>query len=167
MSDTIPNGTYSGRVVAAAFKKSGQKGTEYIEFRCEITEEGDYCGVRLECAQWFNSPENCERGLKALIVAGWDGQDPMTLDGIGSTDVELVVELEEPQPNPKKEGEFFPARSRVKFFNERGSSALGREMTLEEAEDFGGRLMLLLGSRQHLLKPKASGNDVAASKPMF
>ena len=140
MPNLIPAGIYRGRALEADYKISSKKETQFVEIKCEITASGEYKGRRLECDCWFNTEENAKRVLQTLKFCGWDGVDPIALNGFGSQEVDLVVDLEEPKPKEDGTG-MYPARNRVSFINEQGSSVVGRTMTEQEKLAFAGKLM--------------------------
>lgn len=167
VSNIVPEGVYAGRILRAEFKSSNKKAEPFIEFMCEIIAEGHYKGRRMDCTYFFNTKPNAERGMNALLIAGWDGEsDPMEPVGIGSKVVDLVIQHEEPQAKEDGTG-FYPVRSRVAFINEQGSSVVGRLMNEQEKTLFGAKLMALkvtmnIGARSTPSDVKAQAAQQAA-----
>jgi hypothetical protein len=140
MSNLIPAGIYRGRALKVDYKVSSKKETNFAEILCEVTAEGQYKGRRLNCDVWFNNEENAQRGMKTLSYCGWDGVDPIALNGFGSKEVDLVIGVEEAKPKEDGTG-MYPERNRVEFINEQGSSVVGRSMNEAERLAFAGKLM--------------------------
>lgn len=144
MADLPPDGVYPGRIVGFNYKKTAKSEADYIELTCIIEDANSkYNGRRLECDLWFNNEKNAKRSMESLVMAGWDGQDVAKMDGIGSKMVDLVVQTDEPQEKPDAPGTYYPARCKVAFINEPGSSVTGRAMNQAEAGTFMARLMAL------------------------
>lgn len=141
MSNFVPTGIYRGRAISAEYKVSANKKTEFLEIRCEIT-DGPFKGRMLMNEQWFGKQESGERALKTLLACGWDGEDPLDPKGIGSTEVDLEIDIEEEQVKEDGSG-VYPARNRIKWINEPGATALGRLMTEEEKGGFANKLLAL------------------------
>lgn len=100
----ITNGRYKGKLVGqVVLGASKNKGTPFIEVYGEIT-QGENKGGRAKWTGYFpkDNPKACERTIDALMLCGWDTEDgdlscfaDGDLHGIGSNEVEFVVELEE------------------------------------------------------------------------
>jgi hypothetical protein len=150
-SNLIPTGIYRGRGVSAQFVKSSKKDTDGVEIICEITAEGVFKGRRLPCNCWITDDKSGERALESLKYCGWDGADLNVLNGFGTQDVDLVIQIEDPQPkprdpqNPTVDPGFYPQKNRIAFINQAGSGAVGRGMTEQEKLAFGARMTGLMG----------------------
>lgn len=167
-TNDVPQGIYRGRAVSAREMLSGKKETDFYEILCEITEEGEYKGRRLACQVWFTTEENATRALRTLQTCGWDGGDISKLEGFGSVDVDLDIQLDPVRENPDKPGEFYPQKTRVAFINECGSTAIGREMNAVEKDKFHLRLEALkvkLGIQKKTRTNGAAPTPPAATAP--
>jgi len=140
MSDLVPDGIYAGRALSFDFKVSSKKETEFVEIRCEITQEGPYKGRVLDCCCWFTDEKNAKRAMETFLYCGWDGVDPVALTGFGTKEVDLVINIEDPQPKPDGTG-MYPVKNRVAFINEKGSSIVGRTMNETEKLKFSTKLL--------------------------
>lgn len=163
MSDLVPDGIYGGIAVKSEYKKTAKSNDDYLEIICEITDEGKYKGRRLECNCWFNKKENAERAMKTLLFCGWDGDDVLELKGLGSKKVDLVIQIEEPQK--KEDGTFYPAKNRVAFINEAGSTPTGRSMNDQEKNTFAARLLALKATMGISKSTTTETHAPAASAP--
>jgi|HubBroStandDraft_2_1064218.scaffolds.fasta_scaffold64738_2 hypothetical protein len=149
--DLIPTGIYRGRGITAQLVKSSKKETDGIEIICEITADGQFKGQRLPCNCWITDDKSGERALESLKYCGWDGASLDVLAGFGTQEVDLVIQIEDPQPkprdpaNPSADPGFYPPKNRVAFINSAGSGAVGRGMTGEEKVAFGAKMTSLLG----------------------
>lgn len=94
MADLIPQGTYTARAVpeSAQWGVSAQ-GNEQIAIRFKIS-DGDYAGREVLWIANFAPGKATEITLEGLEVAGVnvDAEEPAALEGLGSTDVSIVVE---------------------------------------------------------------------------
>lgn len=100
-------GHYRARAIDWDFGRA-RTGTEQIAVCFEVL-EGPYEGQRI---QWFGyfTPAALPVTVRALRAAGLTGNDLTKLDGLGTRDVDLVVEMD-----PDRDG--IP-RPRVKWVNE-------------------------------------------------
>jgi len=146
-ANLIPDGIYRGVAVTCDFQKSGKQGTDMMAVVCEITQEGNFKGRRLQHEGYFKDDEKSKRCLQTLMSCGWDGNDLLAVTGpvgsnrggFGTREVDLVVQSEEPQP--KDDGGWYPWKNRIAFINEPGSGAIGQSMTEQEKIQFTARLM--------------------------
>lgn len=91
MSEGMGPGKYRAKALTFKFSKSS-KGTEQVYVDFEIT-AGPFAGQRLGWYGFF-SEATAERTLESLEYAGWDGSSLGELKGLGSKEVELVVDTE-------------------------------------------------------------------------
>lgn len=91
MSEGMGPGKYRAKALVHKFGKS-KNNTEQVYVDFEIT-AGPFAGQRLGWYGFFTE-KTAERTLESLEYAGWDGQSLAELKGLGSKEVELVVDLE-------------------------------------------------------------------------
>jgi hypothetical protein len=137
----VPTGIYRGRAVSGVWRQSSKRGTEFCDLVCEITQDGAYKGRRLSCSLWFKTEEGAERAMRSLSFCGVDMQDPIQLIGLSTKEVDLQVEIEDPAPRTDDPTKMYPAKNKVAWINEPGSSIMGREMSLPERSTFAARLL--------------------------
>jgi len=111
----IAEGKYRARAIGAQVGQlKNEKGTKFIRVMFEIT-AGPELGTRMDWDGWINTPENVENTVKALIAAGWRGNDFSDWTGLGETRVQLTVTHEpEQNPEPGKPARIF---AKVKWVN--------------------------------------------------
>lgn len=142
-------GKYVAQVVSHKIG-TASTGTEQIELEFFVPLEND--NVR---AFLYFSEKAWQRSVEALKVCGWDGVDFATLDGLGSTEVEIVVDEE------VYEGK---VRYKVKWINPSGG---GGSPGMEEgaarafAAKMNARVKSLAPSKGKSAKPvpKKGGED--------
>jgi hypothetical protein len=129
----IPNGTYRGKAIPDSHRlgRSKNKGTEQSEVEFELTQEG-FTGTRITWVGYYTERTE-DRTLESLRHAGWTGDDlaASPLPGLGSTEVDLVIENEE------YDGK---TRSKVAFVNKPGGIAMGVPMDDVQRRSFADRM---------------------------
>lgn len=120
----LTNTNYPARVID---KKLGQSdsGSEFIALLFEVT-EGE-CKGQKASGRLFFTEKTIERTLESLEYCGWNGYSIAELDGLGSKEVEIVLDYEE------YEGKQY---LRVKWINKPRGAQVKREL------DRGGVLAL-------------------------
>lgn len=93
MSNLIPEGVYLAKAGEFEFGRSS-KGNEQIGVAFTIT-QGEHAGCRLTWFGFFNSADNEDRTIRSLRAAGWAGDDITSLDGLGSVEASIVVEVDD------------------------------------------------------------------------
>lgn len=84
----IQPGRYKAKAIEGDFGFAGN-GREQVAVLFEVI-DGDHKGTTIT---WFGffTEQTAERTIESLIYAGWDGESE-TLDGLGTTEVSIVVE---------------------------------------------------------------------------
>jgi hypothetical protein len=159
MSDLIENGRYRARAIDAVLGVA-DTGTKQVAVLFDLL---DHPGHAIAWYGYFTEKTE-ERTIESLIHAGWTGDNLASLDGLGSTEVQLVVEHEQNQ-----KGEVI---ARVKWVNAAGAGALVKtEMDvatrLQFAEQMRGKAIQI---RQRMAQklprsPVAPGVDPDADSP--
>jgi hypothetical protein len=94
----FPAGKYRGRAQAETYRlgQSTQKGTEYSAVEVEITSPEGFAGQTITYTGYWTE-KSAQYTAKALSTMGWTGDDPSEtpMPGLGSKEVELVIEGEE------------------------------------------------------------------------
>lgn len=90
-SEGMGPGKYRAKALSHKLGKS-KNNTEQVYVDFEIT-AGPFTGQRLGWYSFFTD-KTAERTLESLEYAGWDGESLSEMRGLGSTEVELVVETE-------------------------------------------------------------------------
>jgi hypothetical protein len=90
--NAITPGAYRAKAKAFKFGKT-PKGNEQIYIDFELS-SGAHAGKHLPCYLYFTD-KTAERTLESLEYCGWDGGSLKELKGLGSKEVELVVEYEQ------------------------------------------------------------------------
>lgn len=113
-------GVHKARAAEFAYGKSG--GKECIAVRFEFV-GGPHDGKSI---QWFGyfTEKTEERTLESLRHAGWVGADIVNLDGLGTTEVELVIGDEEYEGKVRSKVQWVNRASRVTIKDQLDSSAL-------------------------------------------
>lgn len=108
----IPKGKYKARASGGEFAVAST-GTEFVFVGFEITSEGDWKGHAIGWKGFFTEATT-ERTIESLRYAGctFPGNDITNLEGLGSREVQLVIDHEQ---NDK--GEWWP---RVQWVNRVG-----------------------------------------------
>lgn len=98
----IPAGTYPARATGEyEFGISESSGNEQVGLAFRIT-QGDHIGRVLSWYGFFNSEDNAKRTIKSLRACGWKGENLSDLSGITEQDVNIVVEIDDYDPeNPR------------------------------------------------------------------
>jgi hypothetical protein len=99
MANAMTPGKYRAKAVSHKFGKSS-KGTEQIYIDFELT-SGEHKGQHLGYYGFF-SEATADRTLESLEYCGWDGNSLGAMRGLGSKEVELVVELEKNEQDNKE-----------------------------------------------------------------
>lgn len=93
MSKLVP-GSYPARAVEHKLGE-GANGGEQVVVTFELT-QGEHKGQRINWRGFFTE-KTVERTLESLEYCGWDGESIAKLSGLGSKEVEIVLENEEGQ----------------------------------------------------------------------
>lgn len=127
MSD-IPNGTYTAvaKQWDHGMTKDGTK--EQIVVQFEIA-EGEQLGKRLTWYGYFTE-KTTTRTIEALRFCGWKSDDIVTLEGMGSLLVSIVVEAEQ-QVGGKSDGVWYP---KVRWVNQLGGGPIKLERPMDMAQ---------------------------------
>lgn len=107
-----------------AFGKSKEKGTDYISVAFEILEPEEERGAPVPWNGYFTD-KTAKRTLEALRYCGWKGDDLTSLDGMGTQEVALVVELED------YDGKQYP---KVAWVNRLGGAGVRIEKPMDDRE---------------------------------
>lgn len=155
--ELLPEGTYRARGLSAALGMTAQNkeqvGIEFVLLDSEGTE-----GARMTYFGSF-SEKALEHTIKALRIAGWTGDDLSDFQGIGTTDVDLVVAHEE------YEGKW---SAKIKWVNPAGSGgpALKAPMSPEQAKAFAARMKgQILGLERNIGTPRAATRQASRPAP--
>lgn len=138
----ITAGKYTARVEAFRAGMHTKKDTgetfPKIELDFLVTAPPSAEGEHITHTLYFSPRGKPELGFKALTACGWDGVSEDELDGLGSVDVELVVEERE------YNGKMYP---QVKWVNslQGAGGAAHSPMGEEQKADFGARMRALRG----------------------
>lgn len=124
----VPTGRYRGKIESAALRESLKEGTPFYDCVCVITDDAiiqgrPVRGMRLPWSGFLKQEgTSAVRTMRSMIAAGcmFPGDDFENFEGLGTKDVELDVEEEEPytpeaseqNPDPKT-----AYRSRVAWVN--------------------------------------------------
>lgn len=148
----IEPGTYMARALPAEVGYGeSQNGNEQISVPFVLLDEsGAPRGERITWIGTFASPASTDLALKSLKAAGWDGVPRAELTGLGSKDVELVIETER-----SEKGTLYAV---VKYVNEPG----GGRFTFKKPLDAGGKARLFQKIKAHQL---ANANGSPAPAP--
>lgn len=132
----IAQGRYRARAVQGGLGMTS-KGNPQVAVEFELLDE-DWAGERITWFGGFNDESKTGKGktqldftLAALRAAGWTGDDLSNLEGLGSTEVSIVVKHEE------YEGKM---QARVQWVNAPGGLALKSPMSPEAASAFAARM---------------------------
>jgi hypothetical protein len=143
----FPPNTYRGRALTFCYGYTS-KGNEKIDVLCEIVQEG-WEGQQITWTGYF-TPSTEQRTLESLRHMGWEGDDLLELHGIGTKEVDLVIDTEE--YNGKR-------YSRVQWVNAPGISLAGA-MSPDAQKAFAARMRAkVLGSA----KPAGSSGSSGSS----
>ena len=135
----ITPGKYRAKAVAHKLGKTS-KGTEQVYIDFELT-SGEHKGQHLPYYGYFTEA-TAERTLESLEYCGWDGNSLGEMRGLGSKEVELVVELERNDQDGKE-------YLRVKWVNRTGGG-------VKEELDRGGVASLEQRMKGLMLARKAN-----------
>jgi hypothetical protein len=149
----IEEGTYRAKATGHKFGKTS-KGTEQVFVEFTVT-EGDCQGQRLAWYGYFTE-KTTERTLDSLEYCGWDGDSLTDLRGLGSQEVDLVVEHEEAD-----DGRVY---ARVKWVNRVGGG-VKEEMTPAEVQALNARLKGLRMARKQKRANQGGGSDAYGGAP--
>jgi hypothetical protein len=109
---------------------------------------GTNTGESITC-QHYLSPGALERTIKALRASGWAGSSVRDLAGMGSLEVEIVIELEE------YEGKKYP---RVRWVNAPGASAI-KPIDAGRLQVLDAEVARMAARVPPLAKPREPGED--------
>lgn len=107
----IDEGTYTARPKAWGLSRAGT-GTDQAEVEFEII-QGPFQGCSIVWRGFFTE-KTAERSLESLRYCGWQGDDIAAWTGMGSRNVEIIIE-----DKANQDGKVFP---KVKWVNRLGSS---------------------------------------------
>lgn len=149
----VPAGTYRARAVGQDGVQYGFTGTgnAQLAVEFELLEEGE----RVTWFGVFAPGKSSDIAMRALRAAGWTGDDLNDLVGLGSTEVELVIEDEE--WNGK-------VRTRVRWVNVPGAGGrveLQSKMNDAQRRAFAERMR----SQAIASRPNAGGQVVGPRRP--
>lgn len=118
-----------------------KEGREQICVQFEIL-EGDYAGYTLNWFGYFTD-KTTERTIQSLRYCGWKGDDLQNLDadGMGTLQVQIVVEMEEATEG-KSAGKTFPKVRWVNRLGGGGPIKLERPMDTNQKRMFAARMKL-------------------------
>lgn len=111
------------------------KGSEYIAVSFEIL-EGEHAGKRVTWPGYFTD-KTTDRTIDSLRYCGWSCDNIAALTGMGTADVEIVVEVEDYQA---RDGAWKKA-SRVRWVNRPSSLQVRGAMDAAAAKSFAERMM--------------------------
>ena len=158
MSKFVNEGKYMAKATGeVVLGKSAQKGTPFIEFYFEVT-KGDLQGQKARYTGYFTD-NTAERTIESLRTAGWRGDNLSVfrdgkLNGLGSQEVEIVIEMEKFK-NDKGEEKEAP---RVAWVNSGGGYLnVDARMNEDDALSFGAKFNHMLAR-----KPAPTGNGGTA-----
>jgi hypothetical protein len=145
MSQTklFENGYFRSRAVEHTFGKA-DTGTRQVAVTFKVLEGPDE-GRNITWRGYFKEGGDHSKTIEQLMIAGWDGEDITTMDGLGSCDVVLNIADEE------YKGDLY---SRVKWVNEPGSGGptVKNPMNAEEmamfAESMKGAVLAVKQRRE-------------------
>lgn len=91
----VPKGTYRAKATRGEYGVSPNKGTDFIAVAFQIVEEGEQKGQSVGYRGFFTELTT-ERTIELLRFAGctFPGNDITNLEGLGTTEVSIVVEHE-------------------------------------------------------------------------
>lgn len=148
--EQLQNGRYRARAVDAVLGIA-DTGTKQVAVLFELL---DMPGQSIPWYGYFTEKTE-DRTLESLMHAGWHGDDLSNLmrDGLGESEVTLVVEQEQDQ----KTGEF---RARVKWVNALGAGALVKnEMTDGDKLAFAQKMRAKVMQKRAKMMQRPAGNS--------
>jgi len=146
---TLELGYHTGKAISGAPCLTSQ-GRDQVAVEFEFI-GGPNDGKR---STWYGSftEKSADRTLESLMVAGWDGESLERLDGLGTTQVTLVVESD------TYGGE---ARNRIAWVNRMQGSG----PAIKQRMDAGRAQSLTERMRGRVMKLKQEGAAPAAAAP--
>lgn len=93
----IPEGTYPAKATGEYEFGVTDGGNEQVGVAYRIT-SGDHAGRVLTWYGYFSTQENAQRAIKSLRASGWKGDNLADLVGLGESEVNIVVEIDEYDP---------------------------------------------------------------------
>ena len=146
----FPNGIYRAKAISHVLGESKNKGTPQSQVAFELSQEG-YEGQRIDWLGYYTEKTE-DRTLESLRIAGWTGDDlsAAELPGLGSTEVDLVIENEE------WEGK---TRSKVQWVNKPGGIALGKPMDDVARKTFAARMRAKIATQGKLVGQRTAKVD--------
>lgn len=135
-------GNYKAKAYEVMLGTSKKKGTPFVGVKFRVT-DGEFAGETLKWEGYLSDKAGAsgkttaERTIESLQYCGWRGDDlsefTKGLHGLDTSEVELVVEMEEGLEDPSKK---FP---KVQWVNRVGGgvSFAGEAMNTAQAAEFG------------------------------
>jgi hypothetical protein len=142
----IANGVYRARAIQGALGQAST-GKDQVAVEFELLTEGME-GQHITWFGYFTDP-TWERTVESLRTCGWQGDDLSDLTGLGSSEVDLVIEQEE------YDGKIY---ARVKWINKPGGMSLKAPMSPERAKQFASEM------KGRILSLKKNGAAKPAAK---
>lgn len=146
----IETGTWRAKAVGAELGYTS-KGHEQVAVAVEFL-DGPNAGKSMTWYGYFTE-RTADRSLESLMIAGWDGEDLSALTGVGTTEFEVVVELD------TYEGKTKP---RIQWINRLFGTgpALKNKMDAGARSSFAERMKgRALAIKQGLPKPPVGEDD--------
>lgn len=130
----IPEGKYRARATSGEFGKSKQKGTRYVRVDFEVV-DGEEAGQHVRWDGWFTD-NTAERTTDSLIYCGctFPGNDMLNLEGLGSQEVQIVVEHETWTPTEGDKAGQEQTRAKVAWVNQLGFGGVPEDQKLDDSE---------------------------------
>lgn len=146
----IPAGKYVARAQNAEFGVSGQKGTDQVVVTFEIR-EGEHKGDVIDWYGFFTEKTG-QRTVESLRHCGctFPGDDVFDTAGLGTKDVQIVVEHEEYKGQTK---------ARVQWVNELGAGLKPMETAAKASFKDRMKATLLLVKQQRPALTEAEAED--------
>lgn len=153
-----PIGTYRARAMRGEFGESKKKGTAYVRVPFQIV-DGEHKG---EVVQWggYFTDKTTERTIESLRSCGctFPGDDVTNLEGLGTQDVEVVVEHE---TYTRDDGEERMV-AKVQWVNGLGGIPEEQKMSDTRKRSFASQMK---GAIKATSKPRANGAPPAQRQP--
>lgn len=137
----INAGTYRAHATRAELGET-KKGDPQVAVTFRIIDDGEAAGQELTWYGYFTEKTKA-RTLESLVHAGWDGDDIDTLDGLGTTEVSIVVAHEEYNGRTS---------ARIQWVNAIGGSVLQKPMDSDAKKQFAKSLKADLADLRKRMK---------------
>lgn len=152
MTTLVPAGNYMAKAIKAEYCVTTKNGIDYLAILCEIVDDPQFTGRRIEYQGWFKDIDGTERTMQGLALAGWDPKTDPTLvevgkSGVGTTRFGITVEVEDATFDQQTGEQIYAERNRVAWINDPGRVAMGRKMNDTERATLKGRLAGFLAQR--------------------